>query len=250
MASESFYLSITPVTLDSIPSVETILKVARPLIQESESWAPSGTFEHKKPIQTSVHIVRRPKGPKDGASWYGRASEHTKDHGTWDDFWAGLGVNHSEHEAEYYPELHRVTCLERISPEQEIWTLHYALRPPISHRVFTVVITTHIERDETTGLTTGYIVSLPIDVSSNPEYSKKEEPVTRGRYVSVERIQETADGGVSWRMITSSTPGGAIPQWVAERSMPGKIQEDVPGYIKWMHKHREEAEKGSGTVTA
>ena len=114
MASEDFYLSITPVTLDckwcsepvhlttdfvggpAIPSVDTTLKVARSLIQESESWTSSGTFEHKKPVQASVHIVSRRKGPKDGASWHGRVSEHTKDIGTWDDFWAGLGVNHSE----------------------------------------------------------------------------------------------------------------------------------------------------------
>jgi len=89
--------------------------------------------------------------------------------------------------------------LERISPEQEIWTLHYALRPPISDRVFTVVITVHVDKDENTGLRTGYVISVPIDVSSNPEYSKKETPVTRGRYTSMERIQETAEGGVNWR---------------------------------------------------
>jgi hypothetical protein len=44
-------------------------------------------------------------------------------------------------------------------------------------------------------------------------------------------------------MITSSTPGGVIPQWIADRSMPGKIQEDVPAYIEWMHKRREKVEK-------
>ena len=70
--------------------------MARPLIEESESWALVKTFEHKIPIETSVRTIHRRKGPKDGASWYGRVSEHTKDHGTWDDFWAGLGVNHSE----------------------------------------------------------------------------------------------------------------------------------------------------------
>ena len=70
--------------------------MARPLIEESESWALVKTFEHKTPIETSVRTIHRRKGPKDGASWYGRVSEHTKDHGTWDDFWAGLGVNHSE----------------------------------------------------------------------------------------------------------------------------------------------------------
>ena len=80
----------------AIPSVETILKVARPMIQESESWTAVKSFEHKTPIETTVNTFYRPKGPKDGVAWYGRVSEHTKDQGTWDDFWAGLGVNHSE----------------------------------------------------------------------------------------------------------------------------------------------------------
>ena len=89
--------------------------------------------------------------------------------------------------------------MEKISPEQEIWTLHYALRPPISNRVFTVVITTHVDKDATTGLRTGYVITVPVDVSSNPEYSKKEASVTRGSFTAIERIQETAEGGVNWR---------------------------------------------------
>lgn len=96
----------------AIPNAETVLKVARTLIQESESWAASGTFEHKKPVQASVQIVFRRKGPKDGASWHGRVSEHTKDIGTWDDFWAGLGVNHSEvHKYLWIMEISDPRCL-------------------------------------------------------------------------------------------------------------------------------------------
>ena len=52
------------------------------------------------------------------------------------------------------------------------------------------------------------------------------------------------------RMIVSSTPGGVIPQWIADRSMPSKIQEDVPAYIVWMHKRKEKAEKESSNATA
>lgn len=40
-------------------------------------------------------------------------------------------------------------------------------------------------------------------------------------------------------MATSSTPAGNIPQFVAERSMAGKISEDVPHFIKWFHSIRD-----------
>lgn len=51
-------------------------------------------------------------------------------------------------------------------------------------------------------------------------------------------------------MITSSTPGGLIPLWIADRSMPGKIQEDVPTFIEWMHKRKEKAEQELGNGAA
>lgn len=55
-----------------------------------------------------------------------------------------------------------------------------------------------------------------------------EEKGVRGRYVSVESIKELDGGKVEWTMATSSTPGGNIPQFVAERTMPGKISEVRP----------------------
>jgi hypothetical protein len=73
-----------------------------------------------------------------------------------------------------------------------------------------------------------WIISLPVDLSSDPELAQLEEKGVRGRYVSVERLLELPDGKVEWRMATSSTPGGNIPTFVAERSMPSKIS-DVSG---------------------
>jgi hypothetical protein len=45
----------------------------------------------------------------------------------------------------------------------------------------------------------------------------------RGRYVSVERFLEAKDGSVEWRMATSSTPDGLIPQWLVEKTLPNSI---------------------------
>lgn len=88
-----------------------------------------------------------------------------------------------------------------------------------------------------------------------------EEKGVKGRYVSVERIQELQNGKVEWRMAITSTPGGNIPQFLADRSMASMIscvrrvrsmvsfdvaltlcsrQEDTH-FLSWLHKTRSAA---------
>ncbi|OJA08716.1 hypothetical protein AZE42_07093 [Rhizopogon vesiculosus] len=67
------------------------------------------------------------------------------------------------------------------------------------------------------------------------ELANLEEKGTKGRYVSVERLVELEDGKVEWQMVTSSTPGGSIPSFIAESSMAGQISVDVPHFLKWFH---------------
>lgn len=66
-------------------------------------------------------------------------------------------------------------------------------------------------------------IQLPVDVSDDPELSKLEEKGTRGHYTSVESFKELEDGRVEWRMATSSTPGGHIPNFIVESTMAGQI---------------------------
>ena len=67
------------------------------------------------------------------------------------------------------------------------------------------------------------IVSIPIDLSEDHDLVKLERKGTKGRYVAVERILELDDGEVEWRMATSANPGGMIPSFITESSMPGQI---------------------------
>jgi hypothetical protein len=67
------------------------------------------------------------------------------------------------------------------------------------------------------------IVSIPVDITGDVELAQLEEKGVKGRYVSVERLQEIDGGKVLWEMATSSTPGGSIPTFVAESSMAGQI---------------------------
>lgn len=70
---------------------------------------------------------------------------------------------------------------------------------------------------------TSIIVSIPVDLSEDAELAKLEEKGVKGRYVSVELLQELDNGKVEWRMATSSTPGGNIPSFVAESTMASTI---------------------------
>lgn len=104
----------------------------------------------------------------------------------------------------------------------------------MSPRVFTELQITRLSSESPR---TGFVISLPIDLSSpeDAELAKIEEKGVKGRYVSIERIVELEDGSTEWRMATSSTPGGSIPTFLAESSMASKISEDVPHFMKWLH---------------
>lgn len=87
--------------------------------------------------------------------------------------------------------------------------------------------------------------------------------------MSVERLQELENGKVEWRMATSSTPGGRIPQFVVESSMASTISKvggpawlvcegpaDIPGgqdvthFLEWLHKQpKDEAAPGESAAT-
>lgn len=152
----------------------------------------------------------------------------------------------------------------------QVWALHYVFPPPVSPRVFVQLLTKHLETNsESTNeasepparaLRTGYVIQLafnfPSDAPADAEIIRKIGKGVRGTYVSVERYQELEDGSLEWRMATSSTPGGSIPGWVSERSIPGEIMKvshppmdesyhmctndlrgkDVPALIGWIKK--------------
>ncbi|CAG7853725.1 SubName: Full=Uncharacterized protein {ECO:0000313/EMBL:CCA69998.1} [Serendipita indica DSM 11827] len=200
-----FYPSITPVKVQNIPSRETLLDVMVPILLESEQWQAGKEFEEPE-WKTAIKTFSRHKTAKDGAMWHGRVSEHSEETtGGWEAVWQGIGVNHTLHEKEYYHELEKAELVKAFNEHQEIWTVYYHLRPPASNRVFTELITTHVSTDEATGLRTGYVMSIPVDISSDPELRQKEFSGTKGAYSAIERVKELPDGGVNWRYTFSST---------------------------------------------
>ncbi|KIM20132.1 hypothetical protein M408DRAFT_334124, partial [Serendipita vermifera MAFF 305830] len=232
-----FYPSIVPVPLESLPSNEVLLKVMVPLLEESESW-PLGKVVTDTKRNVNVQTFSRKKTPKDAAMWHGRVSDHPKDTvGGFEPFWNGVGVDHTINEKEYIYEVNRCKPLKLYSDDREIWMVHYALSPPTSHRQFTFLITTHLETNSETGLRTGYVMSIPVDTSSDPELKQQEYTATKGAYSAIERVKEMPDESVNWRMITTSTPGGWVPQFLAELSIPGQIAKDVSHFLAWLEKN-------------
>jgi hypothetical protein len=82
-----------------------------------------------------------------------------------------------------------------------------------------------------------------------------DETGVRGRYAAVERITESTNGKTQWEMATSSTPGGSIPGFIAERAIPSQIahvgillthsfmdmlirMQDVPNLLGYVSKNR------------
>lgn len=106
--------------------------------------------------------------------------------------------------------------------------------------------------------TQSIIVSLPIDLSGpgDEELAKLERRGVRGHYAIVETLEEQDDDATEWRMASSGTPGGRIPNFVAESTMASKIAQvctlvscdmslradlrlkDVPHFIAWLRKRR------------
>jgi hypothetical protein len=129
--------------------------------------------------------------------------------------------------------------IKKISATQEIWSSYYEFPSiGVSPRVFTVLQVKHCDsnsprtgyvilsallRSLLTQLSISLFISIPVDLTSDPELAKLEEKGVRGRYVSVECIKELPNGKTEWRMATSSSPGGRLPALVVEKTMPSTI---------------------------
>ena len=77
------------------------------------------------------------------------------------------------------------------------------------------------------------IVSIPIDLSSPEDetLAALEEKGVRGRYASVERILELPGDKVEWRMATSSSAGGLIPQFLTNFVLPEAVSKVILNFL-------------------
>ncbi|KAG8883471.1 hypothetical protein FRB99_004574 [Tulasnella sp. 403] len=219
-----------------IPPSDEVIASGKYILSDAVHWKQGATYEHGKVKTFSAKIHAEQPGLKT-ATWYMRVSEHGPEDGTFDDFWEGLGSEHTLHEKEYIPDIDKVTLIKAADPGV-MWNLHYTFHPAIiSPRTFTVLLVSHLEAEKPRQ---GWIVSVPFDSRSDSSLASMEQPGVRGRYAAVERILELEDGRVEWRMATSSTPGGAIPDFLSGPSIPKTISHDVKHFLQWLQKRRQQ----------
>jgi hypothetical protein len=86
------------------------------------------------------------------------------------------------------------------------------------------------------------IVSIPITLSSpgDEELAVLEEDGVKGRYASVERILELPGDKVEWRMATSSSAGGLIPQFITDAVLPEAIAKVCVSLMMCRHTTKKE----------
>lgn len=125
---------------------------------------------------------------------------------------------------------------------------------PLDNRCFGTMVTRAFTRAG------AFVVAqIPIDLKNVPNaiYSngenktsgsnaKRQEKVTMGKYVSVERVHEQDDGNVNWEMAVASDAGGFLPMALQKMGLPGAISKDVGLFMKQAAEKRSMQPTGHG----
>ncbi|GAA5855781.1 hypothetical protein JCM8547_000354 [Rhodosporidiobolus lusitaniae] len=244
--SDADYAAWSSHTLSSVTALLATLPIAQP---SSDLWKPKRLY-HGKTAPTQTWTSGRGKhlagtGETQGLRWHARQTKVSREQGTYEQFKDGLLVEHSKKEKEYIEAAIEAKEIKVVKPgELEVWQMKYT-NSPAAKRDFTFLIltreTTAPPPSPTSSPTTTTaapaalhsfaVVSIPVDAPA-------EKGFVRGRYVSVEHVQETEEGGVLWTMAVSSDAGGWVPRLLSEWVMPGKIAEDVPSFLGWLKNRR------------
>lgn len=91
----NFLLNGLPINSSEIPSEDAILAAGKGILAASDNWKQGKTYQEV--VETYTYSPN-PKGGDGGTNWACRASEHTREDGTFEDFWGGLGTNKAENE--------------------------------------------------------------------------------------------------------------------------------------------------------
>lgn len=84
-----------PIKPSEIPSEDEILALGKEILAASDNWKQGKTYE--KFVKTFTYSPSS-EGVNVGTKWACRVSEHTREAGTFDEFWNGLGTNKAENE--------------------------------------------------------------------------------------------------------------------------------------------------------
>lgn len=130
-----------------------------------------------------------------------------------------------------------------------VYEMCHRIPGPLNNRVFSTLVTR--------GFTRGgafIVVQIPVDIralstaiysngknTSQGDTPEKRRKMTRGQYVSIERVKEQDDGNIMWEMATASDAGGWLPMAIQKMGVPGAVVKDVGFFMKWAADRRKQA---------
>jgi len=234
---KKFTLSLKPLKRQEIPSDDAILRTAKSLLQESESWTLnriiSGVETYKRPVEQSLK-----SSPWNEESWHCAVSVYRKEDFSFNRLWKKLGKHRLRNQQKFIHKITALTEVEDISNSQSIWSILYTHASPWSPRIFTVLQVVHLAEtpwDARKGIT----ITVPIDPRSQPLGESSlidiEEVGVRGRYVSVEQLKELEGGQlIELRKVARWDPGGLMPRFCIERRMPKMLVQENQRFTAWL----------------
>ncbi|PWN45971.1 hypothetical protein IE81DRAFT_319828 [Ceraceosorus guamensis] len=260
-------------------AISAYVKQAFAMIRASHGWAKGKVIKTEvAPVQSfkgnSVHKGRLAK-----CGWHGRHSVHPPSEAkglTWDDFKAGLLIDHPQQETEYISEMTAANQIDELKKGvAEVWNNTYNLPSLTSNRDFLELLITlelpphptpyseahealvlqqlrgeSLPASEPQSLRSFIVIQQPVSHDKCPHRSS--EGYVRAYYASVEAISETQAGETDWRMFLQSDASGRIPLMFQEMAMPSKTAPDVPCFINWKSSKKatgkEEAQKSVPAV--
>lgn len=160
----------------------------------------------------------------------------------------GEGASHTVFEQEYIHELESFKEEEVArNPSREVsdfYSFHsyaieaiYKLQFPLKKRVFYELVLIYKNNTDENEEAKGYVVSIPIEPKLFNNKSSNLTSYVLARYASVEKVvYNKQKGTLNWTMCTRSSPGGNIPDFIANMSINGVISKDVPSFLNWAAK--------------
>ncbi|CAK7898382.1 hypothetical protein CAAN1_26S00848 [[Candida] anglica] len=249
-------MNVLPLESLTEVSLDTLLEESKSIINSvSENWSQDKIY----PVPfcgTTIKVTTAHKSIK-GNSWYSRSTsldELPRDKredcykklvkylvGTLDasDFSSSHGT-HSYYEQKYIHDLDSISIQSTPSGFNSapnaityLAQLVYKTPFPFKKRLFHELI--YIVQDQPDEY---YVISVPIMsnlFTETPALGAGSS--VNARYSSVERISfDKHSGSLIWCMATCSSPGGLIPDALANMSMNSIVVKDVPSFLNWKEK--------------
>ncbi|KAI5479469.1 hypothetical protein MNV49_003613 [Pseudohyphozyma bogoriensis] len=184
------------------------------LSSSPSSWTTGKLFNSPK-LPTKTFKTASPPGAGEkvsGVGWHARVSRHAVTGGGLEQWWQGLGAEHSQHETEYVESCVKAECVEVLEPGvAEVWQTSYHLPPPTTNRSFLFLLITiapdsPLHPSPSTDKSTGSFLVLTIPVAHDK--CPEAKGWVRGSYAAVEEVKLEGDE-VVWRSTPYLKPDSA-----------------------------------------